>query len=70
MSERLIQLLKKMDLPAHRIDKMTLGNLKWLLRNMGIRNSGCEGYHEARNLIVDTIKDMNGCSKKEAASIH
>jgi len=49
-------LLKGMDVPEHRKNKVTPQNLRWLLRNLGIRNSGHKNYHTAINGIKAALK--------------
>ena len=41
------KLLRGFDVPAHRKDKTTPQNLRWLVKNLGARNSGHPRYADA-----------------------
>ena len=53
--ELLKAVLKNFDLPEHRKTNQTIHNLKWLLRNLSVRNSKHPRFEEAINLIKQQI---------------
>lgn len=59
-------LTQHFDIPVRRRDTTKLGNLMWLSRNMGIRNSNRENALEARKLLRELVKDsLRGRSPAE-----
>lgn len=54
VTQKLESLLRKMDIPSNR-KHINLNNLKWLNRNLGIRNSNNPKFEEAMNLIKESI---------------
>ena len=55
--EALQELIKGMDLPEWRKSKLTHHNLRWLCRNMGIRNASHPKYQEARAMLARLLKE-------------
>ena len=55
--EALQELIKGMDLPDWRKSKLTPHNLRWLGRNMGIRNASHPKYQEARAVLARLLKE-------------
>lgn len=53
-TNKLQSLLMSMDLPEYRKFKTTLQNLKWLHKNLHVKNSNNKNYTEAMELL-DTI---------------
>ena len=53
--EALKSVLKDFDLPEHRKTSQTIHNLKWLLRNLGVRNSKHPRFEEAITIIKQQI---------------
>lgn len=53
---RLESLLKHMDVPVNR-SRVNFNNLRWLDRNLWIRNEGHPSYKEASSLIKQCLKD-------------
>ena len=53
---RIDQILETMDLPKNRLDLSVAGNVRWLLRNMGIRNSGHEDIKNATKILKDILR--------------
>ena len=51
------KILASFDLPQHRKNKKTLHNLKWLLRNIDVKNSEHPKIEEAKTLIMEMIKN-------------
>ena len=49
--ERLLQILQTMEIPEFRRDVCELSNLRWLLRNISIRNSQHPQHLEAQDLL-------------------
>ena len=49
------RLLSKMDLPIQRKTQTTPHNFKWLLKNMGKRNSHLPEYQEAKNILIKLL---------------
>lgn len=58
-------LIKGMNLPEHRKTSNTPENIRWLSRNIGIRNGTHANYAKARDLIVSILKELNMLSNKE-----
>lgn len=53
--QKLEKLLRKMDIPSNR-KYINLNNLKWLHRNLGVRNSSNPDFEEAMKLVNLAIK--------------
>jgi len=52
MQDKILQeILADMDLPEMRRDFSKPGNVKWLLRNMAVKNRGHEGYMAATAIL-------------------
>lgn len=47
-----------MDLPDHRKMVNTLDNLRWVDKNMGVRNSNHPRFKEAKDIISRLINDL------------
>ena len=45
-----------MDLPTSRTDLSKMDNLRWLVRNMGVRNSDHPQFHSELRRILTLIK--------------
>ena len=56
MNDKLKRLLKNMDLPLERMNADIPANCRWLLSNMGIRNSRHPKYEEAKQLLKELNK--------------
>ncbi|BCG50200.1 hypothetical protein [Ralstonia phage RP13] len=67
--QQLQNLINKMDLPSHRKTSEAPDTLRWLARNMGIRNSDHKNYEQARTLLVSILREQNLVSNKELRSI-
>jgi len=52
---RLVEILATMDVPAQR-QAPGISNLRWLMRNLGIRNAGHPDLAEAQQLIRQHMK--------------
>lgn len=50
--DRLQEILRTMDVP-----KTRMRDIPWLMRNLGIRNSGNPSYAEARWLLVEKFHE-------------
>ena len=61
--QRLEKLLWKFDLPEHRKMITTVHNLRWLLRNLGVRNSENPKFDETISLIKKMLVEKNGIRK-------
>jgi hypothetical protein len=59
MKPELVKLLKKMDVPGHRVDRTTAENLRWLYQNLGKRNQNHPNYQQAMTLLTDEMKHHN-----------
>jgi len=55
--ETLRRLISSMDLPDWRKTQDTPHNLRWIARNMGIRNSGHPNYQEARQILARLLRE-------------
>jgi hypothetical protein len=53
---QLKNLLRKMDLPSHRKSQLTPQNLKWLARNLAIRNGDHKDFEKAIELIKSLVR--------------
>ena len=49
--ERLLEILQTMDIPDFRKDVSELSNIRWLLRNISIRNAQHPQHLEAQALL-------------------
>lgn len=58
MQERLLQLLESMDVPALR-RSVELHHLRWLDRNLAIRNGGHADFREAIHLVQTLIRELS-----------
>jgi len=65
---KLSDLLKGMDIPDNRRDITQLPNIKWLLRNLHVKNGDNEKFPEAIKALVSLFKRMNITRKKIRAS--
>lgn len=63
--DALTTLLNKMDLPIGRKDASRPDNIRWLMRNIGVRNSAHADFLHARNLLVQRARELNFVSNKE-----
>jgi len=54
-TDKLKDLLSTMDLPKNRKTKLSLENLRWLQRNIFIRNGDNPNLKEAQNIINKLI---------------
>jgi len=54
--DELERMLYDFDLPEHRKYKVTLHNLKWLLKNIRVRNADHPRLEEAENFIKELLK--------------
>lgn len=54
--ERLSRILRKMNLPQHRKNRMTSSNLKWLAKNLSVKNSDHPDYQEALDIIKAQVR--------------
>jgi len=54
---QLRDLLRGMDLPAHRKENFSVHNLRWLSRNLSVRNSDHQHYGEAAERIKQLLKE-------------
>ena len=52
-------ILGKMDLPRQRLDLSNESNLRWLLRNISIRNRDSKDCERAEKAIVNLLKQFN-----------
>ena len=57
--EALTVVLEGMDLPAMRRDVTSEGNLRWLLRNIMVRNNNHPQVSEARSLLKTLLRNIN-----------
>ena len=57
MVTKLVELLRPMELPEWRKSKLTIHNVRWLSRNMGLKNSTHPNYNESIELIKAIIRD-------------
>lgn len=62
---KLHTLIKDMDIPDYRKTNTNPDNLKWLGRNIQVRNSNHANFTESRKLIVSILRDHNLLSKRE-----
>lgn len=51
LENELAGLLKKMDIPDHRKSTKTIHNYRWLLENLGKRNSDKKGFARAMEIL-------------------
>jgi hypothetical protein len=56
MQEELTKILKTMDLPFDRLNANIPANCRWLLSNMGIRNSNNPDYEKAKRMLKELNK--------------
>ena len=61
----LIAILNTMDVPVFRKNVAQLKNLRWLLRNLAVRNCGHSGFNRAMDLVAYLVKEFE---KKEPKS--
>lgn len=59
-SRNLRNLLAPLNLPQHRKDKHSTGNLQWLSRNIGICNSKHANCNPAMTLIAKALAPHKG----------
>jgi hypothetical protein len=55
--EKLQRLIKGMDLPIQRKTQTTPHNIRWLSRNLGVRNSEHPKFQEAKLLLVKLLRE-------------
>lgn len=65
---KLTKLLRNMDIPTHRKTKHTPENLKWLGKNIGVRNSNHKNYNEVTSILSEILQSINMLSNKETKS--
>jgi hypothetical protein len=53
--ETLVRILKNMDIPRRR-HELSNNNLRWLNRNIAVRNSGHPEFETARALITQLLR--------------
>ena len=54
--EQLAEILKEMDLPVMRTNLNNFSNLRWLMRNIGVRNREHPRFKEATGLIRNLVR--------------
>tara|TARA_B100000029_G_scaffold470049_1_gene508549 strand:+ start:2061 stop:2264 length:204 start_codon:yes stop_codon:yes gene_type:complete len=54
--EQLAEILKEMDLPVMRTNLNSFSNLRWLMRNIGVRNREHPRFKEATGLIRNLVR--------------
>ncbi len=64
----LVNILSTMDLPRQRVVPATVQNAKWLIRNMGIRNSSHPGYDAAITLLTQEFIELSDEENRAADS--
>lgn len=57
-SDNLDQILSTMDLPRQRIVPANLTNVRWLIRNIGIRNKSHPGFGVALKILETELKSL------------
>jgi hypothetical protein len=57
MTTKLVELLRTMELPEWRKNHLTIHNVRWLSRNMGLKNSTHPNYNESIELIKSIIRE-------------
>lgn len=62
---KLHTLIRGMDIPDYRKTSTTPDNIKWLSRNIQVRNSNHANFNESRTLLVSILRDLNLISKRE-----
>ena len=59
MPERLRLLISTMDVPEGRKTNITVQDIRWLSRNLGVRNSQHPDFSEAMNIINSILRNGN-----------
>ena len=52
-------LVRTMDLPGYRKNTETIEGFRWLLKNMEVKNSNHKDFTEAKETLVELLKEMN-----------
>jgi len=52
----LLELLRRMDLPDHRKENDTIHNVRWLARNLGVRNEDHPNFDRTMEVIKRILK--------------
>ncbi len=53
-------IMDTMDVPRQRKVPATIQNTRWLIRNLGIRNSGVVGYELAMSILRSELTALEG----------
>lgn len=56
MTKKLVDVLKSFSLPPHRKEKGTPQNLRWLLKNIAVKNSENPKLEKAVELIKEELR--------------
>jgi len=64
MEKELQEILNDMDVP-----KFRRNDLKWLVRNLGVRNSNHSKFPRAMEIIIQTLLENNQIKQNEAKKI-
>lgn len=55
--KKLMKLMRGMDVPSYRVEKLNLSNLTWLGKNLEVRNSGHPNFNKVSNEISLRLKN-------------
>lgn len=62
-------LIEKMDLPVYKRDVTKPLIVRWLLQNLGVRNSGHQHYTRSRQILLDLARHHSVIKESEARRI-